>query len=95
MQRAIIFEKSSSVLIPDSLQFKQEKQSLEVRELNAKSSDVEFQCSVNTIPKEVIYSQWIILPFPFSLKLNASMSLIILILNNFEKTLICSPKIHK
>lgn len=45
------------MLIPDSLQFKQEKQSLEVRELNAKSSDVESQCSVNIIPKEAIYSQ--------------------------------------
>lgn len=45
------------MLILDSLQFKQEKQSLEVRELNAKSLHVESQCSVNIIPKEVIYSQ--------------------------------------
>lgn len=45
------------MLIPNSLQFKQEKQSLEVRELNAKSSDAESQCSVNIIPKEAICSQ--------------------------------------
>lgn len=45
------------MLVPDSFQFKQEKQSLEVRELNAKSLDVESQCSVNIILKEVISSQ--------------------------------------
>lgn len=52
-------------MIPDCLPFKQEKQSLEVRESNANSLNVESQCSVN-IPKEAIYSQKIILPFPFS-----------------------------
>lgn len=43
-----------------------QKQSLEVRESNANSFNVESQCSVNTIPKEAIYSQRIILPLPFS-----------------------------
>lgn len=52
-------------MIPDCLPFKQEKQSLEVRESNANSLNVESQCSVN-IPKEAIYSQKIILPFLFS-----------------------------
>jgi len=54
------------MLIPDFLPFKQEKQSFEVRESNANSLNVESQCSVNTIPKESIYSQRIILPPPFS-----------------------------
>lgn len=54
------------MLIPDCLAFKQEKQSLEVRESNANSLNVESQCSVNIFPKEAIYSQQTILPLPLS-----------------------------